>query len=312
MPLSIEAMRADTHTATLTFERALEDGPSFSAYLVSYRSSGLKVYAMVAVPNTPKPRAGYPVLVANHGFVPTAENYGITAEGIDSRPGDYYRDVPDIYAREGFLVVMPDYRGHNISEGIEFTTGFLATNYYTLDVLALLSALPGLDDADLDKLFMWGHSLGGEIALRTLLVDGSIRGASLWSPVGGSLWEQAYHYSWYYSDDGTDSRDTPKAQMEQLVRDIDSLGFPYDADSSEPGQFLHYLDTPIIVHHAKDDGEVPYIWSELLATKLELQGKAYTFYSYDSDNHLFEDELQAMAVARDVEFFRSQLSEMTD
>jgi len=185
MPLSIDAMRADKHTATLSFERALEDGPSFSAYLVSYRSSGLKVYAMVAVPNSPKPKAGYPVLVANHGFVPTPEEYGITAEGTDSRPGDYYRDVPDIYAREGFLVVMPDYRGHNISEGIEFTTGFLATNYYTLDVLALLSALPGLEDADLDNLFMWGHSLGGEIALRTLLVDGSIRGTSLWSPVGG-------------------------------------------------------------------------------------------------------------------------------
>ena len=305
MPLSIDAMRADSHTATLSFERVLEDGPSFSAYLVSYRSSGLKVYALVAVPNSPKPKAGYPVLVANHGFDPTPD-------GIESRPGDYYRDIPDIYAREGFLVVMPDYRGHNISEGIEFTTGFLATNYYTLDVLALLSALPGLDDADLDKLFMWGHSLGGEIALRTLLIDGSIRGASLWSPVGGSLWEQAYHYSWYDSDDNTDTHDKPKARMDELRRDIDSLGFPYDPDSSEPGQYLHFLDTPILVHHAKDDGEVPYIWSELLATKLELQNKTYTFYSYESDNHLFEDELQATAVARDVEFFRSLMNEVAE
>ena len=305
MPLSIDAMRADKHTATLTFERPLEDGPSFSAYLVSYRSSGLKVYAMVAVPNTPKPTAGFPVIVANHGFDPTPDT-------IVSRPGDYYRDVPDIYAREGFLVVMPDYRGHNISEGFEFTTGFLATNYYTLDVLALLAALPGLDDADLEKLFMWGHSLGGEIALRTLLVDGSILGASLWSPVGGSLWEQAYHYSWYDSIDDTDSHDKPKARMDELSRDIDSLSFPYDPDSSEPGRFLHFLDTPILVHHAKDDGEVPYIWSELLATKLELQNKTYTFYSYESDKHLFEDELQAIAVARDVEFFRSLMNEVAE
>ena len=305
MPLSIDAMRADKHTATLTFERPLEDGPSFSAYLVSYRSSGLKVYAMVAVPNTPKPTAGFPVIVANHGFDPTPDT-------IVSRPGDYYRDVPDIYAREGFLVVMPDYRGHNISEGFEFTTGFLATNYYTLDVLALLSALSGLDDADLDNLFMWGHSLGGEIALRTLLVDGSILGASLWSPVGGSLWEQAYHYSWYDSIDDTDSHDKPKARMDELSRDIDSLSFPYDPNSSEPGRFLHFLDTPIVVHHAKDDDEVPYIWSELLATKLELQNKTYTFYSYESDNHLFEDELQAIAVARDVTFFRSLMNEVAE
>ncbi len=310
--LSIEAMRAAKHTSTLTFERPLEAGPGFSAYLVSYRSSGLKVYAMVAVPNTPKPKAGYPVLVANHGFVPTPEKYGITADGIDSRPGDYYRDVPDIYTREGFLVVMPDYRGHNISEGFDFTTGFLATNYYTLDVLALLSALPGLEDADLDRLFMWGHSLGAEITLRTLLVDGSIRGASLWSPVGGSLWEQAYHYSWYDSIDDTDSHDKPKARMDELSRDIDKLGFPYDPDSSESGQYLQFLKSPILVHHAKNDGEVPYIWSELLATKLELQGKVYTFYSYESDKHFFKNELQAIAVARDVSFFHSLMNEETN
>ena len=36
------------------------------------------------------------------------------------------------------------------------------------------------------------------------------------------------------------------------------------------------------------------------------------FYSYESDNHLFEDELQAIAVARDDTFFRSLLSETTD
>ncbi len=64
------------------------------------------------------------------------------------------------------------------------------------------------------------------------------------------------------------------------------------------------------MHHAKDDGEVPYIWSELLATKLELQNKTYTFFSYESDNHLFEDELQAKAVARDIRFFRSLMSDV--
>jgi len=100
--------------------------------------------------------------------------------------------------------------------------------------------------------------------------------------------------------------------MDELSRDIDNLGFPYDPDSSEPGQYLHYLDTPIVVHHAKDDGEVQYIWSERLVTELELQNKTYTFYSYDSDNHLFEDELRALAVTRDVDFFRSLMNEVTE
>ncbi len=264
---------------------------------------------MVAVPRTKKPSAGYPVIVANHGFHPNPEQYGITSNGHDSRPGDYYRDIPDIYAQAGFLVVMPDYRGHNISEGHDYTHGFLATNYYTLDVLALLSALPGLDDADLTNVFMWGHSLGGEVSLRSLLATNAIRGASLWSPVGGSLWEQAYHYTSYYSDDDTDGQEKPPSLMNELSNDIEELGFSYDPDSSEPGAFLHLLKTPIIVHHAKGDGEVPYIWSELLATKLELQGKDYAFYSYDSDHHLFRGEVRSLAVSRDVAFFRSLMKD---
>ena len=96
--------------------------------------------------------------------------------------------------------------------------------------------------------------------------------------------------------------------MDELSSDIDNLGFPYDLKGSEPGQFLHFLDTPILVHHAKDDGEVPYIWSELLATKPELQNKTYTFYSYDDDRHFFKGELQAIAVARDIRFFRSLMN----
>jgi len=310
--LSIDGMRARDFAATLEFERTLEGGPSFTAYLVSYKSSGLKVNAMVAVPKAPKPATGYPVLIANHGFHPTPERYGITADDRDFRPGDYYRDVPENYASAGFLVVMPDYRGHNISEGFEFTHGFLATNYYTLDVLALLSALQGLDDADLENVFMWGHSLGSEVSLRTLLVNDSIRGATLWSPVGGSLWEQAYYYSWFDSDADTDSRDTPKTRMDELKQDIDELEFAYDPDSSEPGQFLRYLDTPIVIHHAKGDASAPYAWSERLVTKLELQDKQYTFYSYDSDNHLFKNEEQAVAIARDLIFFRSLMQGSTE
>ncbi len=100
--------------------------------------------------------------------------------------------------------------------------------------------------------------------------------------------------------------------MDELSRDIDNLGFPYDPDSSEPGQFLQFLDTPIVVHHAKDDGEVPYIWSELLATKLELQNKTYTFYSYESNKHFFKNEVQAIAVARDIRFFRSLMNEVAE
>ena len=57
---------------------------------------------------------------------------------------------------------------------------------------------------------------------------------------------------------------------------------------------------------------MPNTGSELLATKLERQNKTDTFYSYESDKHFFKDELQAIAVARDVKFFRSLMNEVTE
>jgi len=165
----------------LVYEGPLDDGPGFSAYLVSYRSDGLKLHAMVAVPDQAKPAAGFPVIVANHGFVPDPTRYGITAEGIDSRPGDYYRSVPELYTSRGFLVVLPDYRGHNNSEGLEFTQRDDAIDFYAGDVVALMAGLDEIEDADMNNVFMWSHSMGGAVSMRVLQATHLVKGASFWA-----------------------------------------------------------------------------------------------------------------------------------
>lgn len=180
-PPDIETLRQQSYSAELRRELDLAETGDYRAYLVSYRVAGLKVYAMVAIPKQPAPDAGYPVLVANHGYHPDPPQYGITAEGVDSRPGDYYRSVPGLYASRGFLVIMPDYRGHNISEGLEFTRSSGAAAYYAEDVLTLLSALPGIPEADIASVFMWGHSLGGAVSLRVLLATDAVKAATIWS-----------------------------------------------------------------------------------------------------------------------------------
>lgn len=308
-PRSIDELRAAEFSTSLEFERSLAGGPGYAAYLVSYRSSGLKIYAMVAVPDASSPVQGYPILVANHGHHPNPPDYGFTADGADARPGDYYREIPELYAGHGFLVVMPDYRGHNVSEGAEYTEGMLESSYYTEDVLTLLSALSDIENADVDNIFMWGHSMGGEVTLRALVATDTVKGATLWSSVGGDVWAQSYYYSRYQDALADDGSDVPKPVIERLREDIEALDGNYDWRGSEPLFHLTNLSTPLIIHHAIGDTGAAYEWSARLAKELYLLGHRYVFHSYGGSEHLFTGESRRQAVARDVAFFRAVMGD---
>lgn len=307
-PLSIDELRIRDFASSLEFVRDLEPGPGFTAYLVAYQSAGLRLYAMIAVPLTPLPAAGFPVLVANHGHHPEPPKYGFTKDGVDSRPGDYYRDVPSLYAAHGFLVVMPDYRGHNVSEGAAFTEGLLESSYYTEDVLALMAGLEQLEHADVDNVFLWGHSMGGEVTLRALVATDRVKGASLWSSVGGEIWDQAYYYSRYDDRLRTDGSEVPKSTIDALRGQIADLGGDYDWRTREPLRYLTHLSAALIIQHAIGDRGAAYEWSERLAKELYLLGKPYAFHTYDGSDHLFGGETRQLAVSRDAAFFRTLMA----
>lgn len=307
-PPSIATLRSEHFDATLKQEGPTTGGPDFTAYLVSYRSSGLKVYAMVAVPRTPAPRLGFPVLIADHGFVPHPREYGFTAAGVNSRPGDYYRPIPELYTKNGFIVVMPDYRGHNTSEGFEYTKGFFASDYYTEDVLNLLSGLHEIAHADMQNVFAWGHSMGGEVTLRLLLATKLIKGASLWDSVGGTVWDQALYYSRYTDLLAPDSSAIEKHDISSLRADIKSFGPHFDWQAREPLLHLQYLHTPLIIHHSIADKGAEYAWSQRLVAALCSDNLPYEFYTYPGNNHFLQGSLRDLAVARDVNFFRSLMA----
>ena len=304
-PMSIEAMASASYEPRLRKVADVPPADAYSAYLVAYESQGLTVNALVAVPASEPPAQGFPILVANHGFHPDPPRYGFTADGIDARPGDYYRSIPSLYAARGFLVVMPDYRGHSNSEGLEYTRGFLATGYYTEDVLALLDGLGAIAEGDTANVFLWGHSLGGEVTLRTALASEAIRGASLWSAVGGEIWDQAYYYGRYEDRAAVDTSNTPNESIDRLRADIEALDSDFDIRSIEPLQHLRRLRVPVILHHAVGDQGALFEWSERLAKSLYLLGKSYDFYGYESDDHFFEKDDRVKAVDRDVAFFRN-------
>ena len=302
-PKSIEELRAAEREVDLIEVGPIDGGPGFTATLVQYESAGLKVHAMVARPNGAVPEGGWPVVIANHGNHPDPANHGITADGRDHRPGDYYRRVPEIFVARGFLVVLPDYRGHSNSEGFDFTEGMLESAYYTEDVLNLLAAVDQIEGIDSESLFMWGHSMGGEVTLRTLVATNRIRAASLWSSVGGSIWDQAYYYSRYGQTLSPDDSATDKPVITTLRQQIADLDDSFDSESVEPLNYLDDLDTPLIIHHAVNDSGAAFKWSAQLAKELYMRGKTYEFWPVDSSEHLFTGEDMERAADRDAKFF---------
>lgn len=305
-PFSLRALQNRTYEATLTQEKALAETEDWRASLWSYYSDSLKVYTLINTPKKETPTAGFPVLIFGHGFHPDPPNYGISNEtGEDWRPGDYYRGIPEAYAERGFLVLTPDYRGHNVSDGFEYTQrSFLASTYYAIDVLHLLAALPGLANADLSRIYYLGHSMGGDVGMKTLLATDQFKAASLWAPVTASTWEQGLYYGKMYASSQEEiNADTLRGYMARFDSITQALGDDYASTDGDPIFHLPELTTPLLLHHGQWERAVPYAWSERLAAELYRHDKTFTLYTYDTENHLFKNENRQQAIERDVAFF---------
>jgi uncharacterized protein len=186
-PMSIEALRSVAALpAVLHPKVAVDGGDAYDGLLLGYEHAGLRLHALLALPKGTPPASGWPIVVAVHGFHPNPPRYGFTASGRDWRPGDYYRAVPAAFASMGYAVLMPDLRGHNSSEGYAFTRLPQAVAYYSEDVVALLAGVPSLAGTlpvDVRQLFMWGHSMGADVAVRAAPASPLVKALSLWSTV---------------------------------------------------------------------------------------------------------------------------------
>ena len=136
-------------------EETLKPAANYNRYIASYHSDGLKIYALLTIPQGTPPPSGWPVILFNHGYIPP-EGYS---------PTGYYVTHVAYLALVGYIVFMPDFRGNGKSEGQPL--GAYETPDYVVDDLNALSALQHFPQADSRRIGMFGHSMGGRVA-RTL------------------------------------------------------------------------------------------------------------------------------------------------
>jgi dipeptidyl aminopeptidase/acylaminoacyl peptidase len=284
-PLSINVMRAEKYPGSdLKIEETRPDGASYHEYIASYKSEGNIIYGLLTVPSGKKPVHGWPVIILLHGYI--APNVYRTTER-------YVQYVANI-ANSGYIVFKPDYRGHDNSQGKPESAYYSPA--YTTDVLNAIATLKKNKDADPNKIGLWGHSMGGTLAERAMVVDPKdIKAVVIWGGVIGSYedWLQQKGISY-----------TKGKEVQVLIK---KYGAPVATSSFwqavDPALNLKDVTAPVQLHHGTADESVPPQLSQDFYNELKKAGKTVEIYSYEGGDHNISSPNYEIAMERSIKFF---------
>ena len=297
-PLQIAEMRKGEYPGSeITIEQNLADGSNYKRYIASYKSEGLKIFALLTVPSGETPTGGWPVIVFNHGYI-QPEIYTTTEKYVAYQDG---------FARKGYVTLKSDYRGHGNSEGKP--EGAYYSTAYTTDVLNAVASLKKLSYVKPLKIGMWGHSMGGHITLRSMVVTDDIKAGVIWGGVVASYQDMAEN--WRRTPGWRPSRRQSEAFRPTRQQLIDKYGDwntnPDFWNSISPIKFVSDISGPIQLDHGLADESVPWEFSESLNNALGEAGKTVEYYTYPGTDHNLSGSAFTTAMTRSVEFFDKYL-----
>jgi len=296
-PLAISAMRERSYPGSdIVIEQTLEDGSNYHQYLTSYQSDGLKIYALLTVPMGNRPTNGWPVILFNHGY--------ITPDQYQTFPtvGQYATYYP-VFSRSGYIVFKPDYRGNGNSEGTP--EGAYYSPAYTVDDLNALASIKKYSGADPSKVGIWGHSMGGNITLRDLVVrPNDVKVAVIWGGVVGSYEDLTFNWQRKVT-----YQPPPRElalrnnQRSNLVKQYgDPRQNPTFWNTLDPTNFVTDIKVPVQLDVGGADEEVPVSFSQSLRDKLSAAGKTVEYFEYPGANHNISQGFD-LAMQRSLTFF---------
>ncbi len=297
-PMEIQAMRNRSYLGSdIVIENELSPGGNYNRYYASYTSDGLKIYALLTVPFGETPSGGWPTIVFNHGYIPPTQY----------RTTERYIAYVDRLASSGYVVFRIDYRGHDRSEGV--ASGAYGDPGYEVDVLNAVSSLQRYPQVNPEKIGMWGHSMGGYLTLRAMVISNSIKAGVIWAGVVGSYPDMLTNWR----RTGSATVPTPPAGVRRWREEwVNIYGTPEQNpdfwNSVSATSFLKDLSGPVQLHHGTSDEEVPLAFSQTLYDQITEAGGVVELYIYNGDNHNLSKYFTT-AMNRTIEFFDRYLKD---
>lgn len=294
--MTIPALRKRTYISNLGERTVYQEQSTYTSYLTSYISDGLRINGLLTIPTGTMPHGGWPAIVFVHGYIPPSQ-YVTTQR---------YVDYVDYLARNGFVVFKIDLRGHGNSEG-KAGGGYYGSDY-VVDTLNAYAALQKASFVDPKRIGLWGHSMAGNIVLRSMAARPNIPAAVIWAGAVYSYIDQVkygIHDTSYHPPDYTTRQNNIRRML------FEKMGSP-SADSPfwqevAPTTYLSDLKGAIQIDHADDDDVVNIGYSKDLIALLNQTKVPHEFYEYPTGGHNIQGESFTLAMQRTVAFYNKYL-----
>ncbi|MFH0942579.1 MAG: alpha/beta fold hydrolase [Candidatus Beckwithbacteria bacterium] len=228
-----------------------------------FETGGKRMSGQIKIPTGNPPTGGWPVVIMLRGYV----DQEIYETGVGTKNAAAY------FSQNGYLTLAPDFLGFGQSDQPPNNT--LEERFMRpVQILDLIASVKTLSFADPERIHIWGHSNGGQIALSVLEISGQDYPAVLWAPVS-----KPFPYSILYYTDESDDRG--KA-LRRVLASFDAL---YEADEFSIEHYLNFIQARIQIHQGTSDESVPLKWSQDLYKRLKELDKEVELYVYPGADH---------------------------